>query len=120
MSKLFPFHTEEIMADLTVNITDASFEAAVLKSDKPVLVDFFATWCGPCRALMPVLDEVAAEYSEKITITKMDVDANQSTPSQFGIRSIPTLVLFKNGKVVAERVGGLSKSQLQEFINNNL
>ena len=108
------------MADNTVTITDASFEADVLKSEKPVLVDFFATWCGPCRALAPILDDVATEYREKITIGKIDVDTNQNSASQFGIRSIPTLLIFKNGQVVAEQMGGLTKAKLKEFIDSNL
>ncbi len=101
-------------------ISDASFEADVLKSDKPVLVDFWAEWCGPCKMVAPVIDEVAKEYVGKVSFAKMDVDSNQSTPAKFGIRGIPTLILFKNGAIVAQKVGALSKSQLTAFIDSNI
>ncbi len=101
-------------------ISDASFEADVLKSDKPVLVDFWAEWCGPCKMVAPVIDEVAKEYAGKVSFAKMDVDSNQSTPAKFGIRGIPTLILFKNGAIVAQKVGALSKSQLTAFIDSNI
>ncbi len=101
-------------------ISDASFEADVLKSDKPVLVDFWAEWCGPCKMVAPVIDEVAKEYAGKVSFAKMNVDSNQSTPAKFGIRGIPTLLLFKNGAIVAQKVGALSKSQLTAFIDSNI
>lgn len=101
-------------------ISDASFEEDVLQSDKPVLVDFWAQWCGPCKMLSPIIDEVAKEYTGKVNFTKMDVDANQATPSKFGIRGIPTLILFKNGTIAAQKVGLLSKSQLIAFIDSNI
>ncbi len=101
-------------------ISDASFEADVLKSDKPVLVDFWAEWCGPCKMVAPVIDEAAKEYAGKVSFAKMDVDSNQSTPARFGIRGIPTLILFKNGAIVAQKVGALSKSQLMAFIDSNI
>lgn len=101
-------------------ISDASFEADVLKSDKPVLVDFWAEWCGPCKMVAPVIDEVAKEYAGKVSFAKMDVDSNQSTPAKFGIRGIPTLILFKNGAIVAQKVGALSKGQLTAFIDSNI
>lgn len=101
-------------------ITDASFEADVLNSDKPVLVDFWAEWCGPCKMIAPILEEVAKEYDGKILIAKMDVDANQAMPAKFGIRGIPTLILFKNGAVAAQKVGALAKGQLTAFIDSNI
>ena len=108
------------MTDTIKTISDTSFDAAVLKSDKPVLVDFWATWCGPCKMVAPIFDEVSKEYAGKVTFAKMDVDSNQATPARFGIRGIPTLILFKNGTVAAQKVGALSKSQLIAFIDSNI
>ncbi len=102
------------------HITDSSFESDVLKSDKPVLVDFWAEWCGPCKMIAPILEEVATEYDGKVIIAKMDVDSNQATPAKFSVRGIPTLILFKNGVAAAQKVGALSKGQLTTFIDSNL
>ncbi|WP_019141685.1 thioredoxin TrxA [Noviherbaspirillum massiliense] len=101
-------------------VTDASFDADVLKSDKPVLVDFWAEWCGPCKMIAPILEEVAKEYDGKLQIAKMDVDANQAVPAKFGIRGIPTLILFKNGTAAAQKVGAMAKGQLTSFIDSNI
>ncbi len=108
------------MSDNIVHVSDTSFESDVLKSEKPVLVDYWAEWCGPCKMIAPILEEVSGEYDEKITIAKLDVDANQNTSTQYGIRGVPTLMLFKDGDVVATHVGALRKSQLTTFIDTNL
>jgi len=101
-------------------VTDDTFEPEVLKSDTPVLVDYWAEWCGPCKSIAPILDEVAKEYEGRLKIAKINVDENQRTPAKFGIRGIPTLMLFKNGNVEATRVGALSKSQLTAFLDSNI
>ena len=101
-------------------ISDDNFEAEVLQDSTPVLVDFWAQWCGPCKAIAPVLEEIAGEYNGKVKIAKMDVDANPDTPAKFGVRGIPTLMLFKNGAMVQTKVGALSKSQLVAFLDENL
>jgi thioredoxin 1 len=111
---------EEAMSENIKYITDNSFESDVLKSDKPVLVDFWAEWCGPCKMIAPILEEVAKEYDGKIQVAKMDVDANQAIPAQFGIRGIPTLILFKNGTAAAQKVGAMGKGQLTSFIDSNI
>lgn len=108
------------MSDAIVHVSDASFEEDVLNNGTPVLVDFWAEWCGPCKMIAPVLEEVATEYAGKLRIAKVDVDANPDIPGKFGIRGIPTLILFKNGNAEATKVGALSKSQLIEFIDANL
>ena len=101
-------------------VSDASFETDVLKAEHPVLVDYWAEWCGPCRMIAPILDEVAGDYKGKLTVAKLNVDENQATPAKYGIRGIPTLMLFKNGAVVGTKVGALSKSQLTAFIDSNI
>ena len=102
------------------HVSDASFEQDVLKADKPVLLDFWAEWCGPCKMIGPILEELSVEYGDRIQIAKMNVDENQGIPAQFNIRGIPTLILFKNGTVAAQKVGALAKSQLSAFIDSNI
>lgn len=100
--------------------SDASFETDVLKSDSPVLVDYWAEWCGPCKMIAPILDEVSRDYDGRLQVVKLNVDENQDVPARYGIRGIPTLMLFKNGAQVATKVGALSKSQLTAFLDSNL
>ena len=102
------------------HVTDESFDPEVLKCDTPVLVDYWAEWCGPCKSIAPILDEIAKEYEGRLKIAKINVDQNQNVPAKFGIRGIPTLMLFKNGNVEATRVGALSKSQLTAFLDSNI
>jgi thioredoxin 1 len=108
------------VSEAIIHVTDANFEAEVLKSADPVLVDYWADWCGPCKMIAPVLDEIAAEYAGKIKVAKLNIDENQATPPRYGIRGIPTLMLFKGGEVEATKVGAVSKSQLTAFIDSNL
>ncbi|MEX3606600.1 MAG: thioredoxin TrxA [Burkholderia sp.] len=108
------------MSELIKHINDASFEQDVVKSDKPVLLDFWAEWCGPCKMIAPILDEVSKDYGDKLQIVKINVDDNTATPAKFGVRGIPTLILFKNGVVTAQKVGALSKSQLTAFLSSHL
>ncbi|MDT8281952.1 MAG: thioredoxin TrxA [Gammaproteobacteria bacterium] len=108
------------MSSDIVYVTDESFEEDVLKSEIPVLVDYWAEWCGPCKMIAPILEEVVAEYAGKLKIAKLNIDENSATPPRFGIRGIPTLMIFKDGDVEATKVGALSKSQLTAFIDSNL
>ncbi len=108
------------MSDKIVHTTDDKFEADVLKSDVPVLVDYWAEWCGPCKMIAPVLDELVDEYDGKLKIVKLNIDENPQTPPKFGIRGIPTLMLFKGGNVEATKVGAVSKSQLAAFLDTNI
>jgi thioredoxin 1 len=107
-------------SDLIKHVSDATFETDVLKSEQPVLVDYWAEWCGPCKMIAPILDEVSASYQGKLQIAKMNVDENREIPAKFGIRGIPTLMLFKDGQLAATKVGALSKAQLVAFIDQQL
>ena len=108
------------MSERIVHVTDDSFEQEVLQSSNPVLVDYWADWCGPCKMIAPVLDQIADEYDGKIRVAKLNIDENPNTPPRYGIRGIPTLMLFKKGEVEATKVGAVSKSQLTAFIESNL
>lgn len=108
------------MSDNISYLSDDSFENEVLKSDQPVLVDYWAEWCGPCLTIAPLLVEIASEYEGRLKVAKLDIDKNPDTPPKYGIRGIPTLMLFKNGEVEATKVGALSKSQLTAFIDQNI
>jgi thioredoxin 1 len=108
------------VSDNIVHLTDDSFEDEVLKSAEPVLVDYWAEWCGPCKMIAPVLEEIATEFAGKIKVGKLNIDDNPNTPPRYGIRGIPTLMLFKDGEVEATKVGAVSKSQLTAFIDSNL
>ncbi len=108
------------MSDKILALSDDNFEDEVLKSGKPVLVDYWAEWCGPCKMITPILEDIAEEYSDRLTIAKLNIDDNPNTPPKYGIRGIPTLMLFKDGQVEATKVGALSKSQLTAFLEQNI
>ena len=108
------------MSELTKPVTDTTFEAEVLKADGPVLVDFWAEWCGPCRMIAPAIDELARENAGKLTVAKVNIDENPMTPNTYGVRGIPTLILFKDGKPAATQVGALPKSQLKQWVAGNI
>jgi thioredoxin 1 len=115
-----PPRKETMSSELIKHTTDANFEADVIKSGTPVLVDYWAEWCGPCKMIAPILDEVAKEYGSRLQIAKMNVDENRDVPAKFGIRGIPTLMLFKDGQLAATKVGALSKAQLTAFLEPHL
>ena len=108
------------MGQNTKTVTDQSFEADVLGADKPVLVDFWAEWCGPCRMIAPALEEIAADLGEKVTIAKINIDENPDVPGRYGVRGIPTMLLFKNGEAVAQKVGAAPRSNIQQWLESNL
>ncbi|MDX1592613.1 MAG: thioredoxin TrxA [Gammaproteobacteria bacterium] len=108
------------MSDSLVHVTDDSFESDVIQHAQPVLVDFWAEWCGPCKMIAPILEEIAEEYGERLRVAKLNIDENPNTPPRYGIRGIPTLMLFKDGNVEATKVGAVSKSQLTAFIDSSL
>ncbi|MFY0639688.1 thioredoxin TrxA [Bermanella sp. WJH001] len=108
------------MSENIISLTDDSFDADVLQSDVPVLVDYWAEWCGPCKMIAPVLEEISEEYAGKLKVAKLNIDQNEATPPKFGIRGIPTLMIFKNGQIEGTKVGALSKSQLTAFIDSTI
>jgi thioredoxin 1 len=115
-----PILETNAVSDQIVHVTDDTFETEVINSGQPVLVDYWAEWCGPCKMIAPILDEIAAEYGDKLKIAKLNIDENPATPPKYGIRGIPTLMLFRNGNVEATKVGALSKSQLAAFLDSNM
>ena len=108
------------MSDSVIHVNDSEFSDIVLKASGPVLVDYWAEWCGPCKMIAPVLDQIAVEFADKLTIVKLNIDENPATPQHYGVRGIPTLMLFKNGEVEATKVGALTKSQLADFLTANI
>ena len=108
------------MSDKIINVTDLNFEQEVLSSEIPVLLDYWAEWCGPCKMIAPILNDIADEYSGKIKVAKINIDENPSTPAKFGVRGIPTLMIFKSGSIEATKVGAMSKSQLSAFIDSTI
>ncbi|CAI8787615.1 thioredoxin 1 [Methylococcus capsulatus] len=110
----------QVSSDKILHVTDAEFEDKVLKAPGPVLVDYWAEWCGPCKMIAPILDEIAGEYEGRLTVAKLNIDDNPATPQRYGVRGIPTLMVFKGGEVVASKVGALTKSQLAAFLEGNM
>ena len=108
------------MAENVIHVSDESFEKEVLQSDRPVLIDYWAEWCGPCKMIAPVLDDIAVEYSDRLIVAKLNIDENPQTPPKYGIRGIPTLMIFRNGEVEATKVGAVSKAQLTAFLDDSL
>jgi thioredoxin 1 len=119
LSKL-PIFIAQTMSDSIKHVSDASFESDVIKSGTPVLVDYWAAWCGPCKMIAPLLDDAAEQFKGRVTIAKLNVDDNPETAAKFGVRGIPTLMLFKDGKAVATKVGAMSKSQLNAFLEESV
>jgi len=115
-----PEKSEALVSEKIIHITDDTFEEEVLRSETPVLVDYWAEWCGPCKMIAPALDQIASEYAGRLKVAKLNIDENQSTPPKYGIRGIPTLHLFRNGNLEATKVGALSKTQLAAFIDSNI
>jgi thioredoxin 1 len=109
-----------VSSDTIVHVTDASFDDDIVKARRPVLLDFWAEWCGPCKAIAPMLEDIATEYKDKVTIAKLNIDHNPKTPQRFNVRGIPTLILFKNGQVEGQKVGALRKSDLAAFLDSKL
>lgn len=120
LKQLIKIYTEVKMSENITHLSDAAFEQEVLQSPLPVLVDYWAEWCGPCKMIAPILDDISKEYAGRLKVAKLNIDDNQQTPPKYGIRGIPTLMLFKNGNVEATKVGALSKSQLTAFIDSNI
>ncbi len=108
------------MSEDIINVADSNFDAVILKSETPALVDFWASWCAPCRAIAPIVDEIASQYKGRVRVAKMNVDENQSTPGRYGVRGIPTLILFKGGKVVDQLVGAVPRNQIKELVEKGL
>jgi thioredoxin 1 len=108
------------VSDSVLHVSDSEFNEKVIKASGPVLVDYWAEWCGPCKMIAPVLDEIAKDYTGKLTVVKLNIDENPKTPQHYGVRGIPTLMLFKNGEVEATKVGALTKSQLASFLDSNI
>lgn len=108
------------MAENVITVTDSSFNDDVIRSEKPVLVDFWAPWCGPCKMFAPIVDDIAKDYVDQLVVAKLNVDQNQASANKFGIRGIPTIALFKDGQIIAQQVGSLTRKQLKEFIESNV
>lgn len=117
---MITYEEPQVSSDKILHVTDAEFEDKVLQASGPVLVDYWAEWCGPCKMIAPILDEIAGEYEGRLTVAKLNIDENPATPQRYGVRGIPTLMVFKGGEVIATKVGALTKSQLAAFLEGNL